>query len=69
MTAAVLVVVSGLWGKWGAGLDVVDHEEGDKGVDEVVGELGAVILPAWWGMVGASEGGREALRGGKNEPA
>ena len=62
------VVVSGLWGIWGAvSLDVV--EEGDKGVDEVVGELGAVILPAWWGMVGASEGGREALRGGKNRPA
>ena len=47
------VVVSGLWGKWGAvSLDVV--EEGDEGVDEVVGELGAVILPAWWGMVGVS---------------
>jgi hypothetical protein len=62
------VVVSGLWGKWGAvNLNVV--EEGNKGVDEVVGELWAVELPVWWGMVGASKGGREALRGGKNRPA
>ena len=64
------MVVSGLWGKWSAvNLNVV--EEGNKGVDEVVGELimRAVELPVWWGMVGASKGGREALRGNKNRPA